>query len=266
MRTAPILVDAHTHFDMYEVDELQAALAQLQAQRVLSWSMSVDPRSYRRGQKIARDSQWVMTSFGIHPWYAPDHAAALPALLPLFEESRHFGEVGLDYRFVEDKSAYPAQHQVFTAFLRSAYDRDQIVNLHTSGAEADVARLVRDYRVRRAVVHWYSGPAEPFQALVRLGCYFSIGVELTSSEKIREIAAAVPAERLLTETDNPGGMKWVTGARGMPEAVGDVVAELARVRGEAVEETRERVAENFRRLLEDDWPPVVALDGKVDLA
>jgi TatD DNase family protein len=94
---------------------------------------------------------------------------------------------------------------------------------------------------------------------VEWGCYFSIGVELLSSQKIQEIAAAVPADRLLTETDNPGGMKWVNGERGMPADLSAVVVELAAVRQMETGALQELVAQNFRRLLETDWPPAAAV-------
>lgn len=254
-----MLLDAHTHLDMYEPDELETALAQLESQQVVSWSMSVDAEAHRRNLGITSRSPWVLTSFGIHPWWAPQCVATLPEVRPLLEASPHYGEIGLDYRFVEDTAAYPAQHQVFAHFLEAAHRHDRIVNLHTSGAEADVASLLKHHDVRRAVVHWYSGPPDSFQTLLDLGCYFTVGVEVLRSEKIREIAAAIPLDRLLTETDNPSGLTWITGERGMPVQVADVVAKLAVVRSLDKADLQGIVWENFRRLLEDQWPPVSAV-------
>jgi len=75
----------------------------------------------------------------------------------------------------------------------------------------------------RVVVHWYSGPADIFSQMADRGFYFTVGLEVWHSDRIQRIAREIPAERLLSETDNPGGPKWLTGKPGNPMLIREVV-------------------------------------------
>ena len=163
---------------------------------------------------------------------------------------------GLDFYFDKDPSHYPAQRKVFKHFLQAAREQDKIVNLHTKGAERDVLNLLKQYEIRRAIVHWYSGPMDVLHEFVDFGAYFTIGVELAFSDHIKAIAEAVPMDRLLTETDNPGGIKWLTGKPGMPLEISDVVRKLAKVKHTTPEAIIKTVDSNFVRFVERErWMP-----------
>ncbi|HEU4326807.1 MAG TPA: TatD family hydrolase [Roseiflexaceae bacterium] len=264
-----MLIDAHAHLDQYDADRAGQALAELARHRVLTLSVAMDPPSYARACALAERSPWVIPSFGIHPWRAPEYAGRLDVLAPLIDASPLLGEIGLDFHWVEDRAAFPAQRAVFEHFLALARAQGKIVNLHTKGAEAEVLDALARQRVERAIVHWYSGPLDVADALAARGALFTVGVELHFSPLIQELARRLPAELLLTETDNPGGQEWLTGDVGMPAHLPGVLAALARLRHTPVEELRACVAANFRRLIEGDaallrfWrrlcgPPVVA--------
>lgn len=85
-----------------------------------------------------------------------------------------------------------------------------------------------------------------------MGAYFTIGVEVLYSEHIRTIAREVPLDRLLTETDNPGGPKGLIGSIGMPSLLLEVVQGLAEARNADVETVTETVRRNLARLVGDD--------------
>jgi TatD DNase family protein len=246
-----MLIDAHAHLDMYEA-ELASALSELERQRILTLSTSLDPRSYELNRAIARRSDLVVPLFGIHPWNAPQWAGRLDGIGESLDETPMLGEIGLDHMFVEDESLYPAQERVFEFLLGEAGRRDLSVNLHTSGAEQEVLDALDRHGVTRAVVHWYSGPRDVFEALVERGAFFSMGIGVRHHEHVRDLAAAIPDELLLTETDNPGGPKWLTGENGMPGLMLDVLDALAEARGAAPEAIEETVERNFRQFLKSD--------------
>lgn len=247
-----MLIDAHAHLDHYDDTLAPQVLAELEAQRILTLSVAMDPPSYARAQALAARCRWVVPSFGVHPWRAPAYADQLDRLQPQIDASPLLGEIGLDFHWVEDRAAFPAQRAVFTHFLRAARDQQKIVNLHTKGAEEEVLQLLRAHQVERAIVHWYSGPLDVADALAERGALFTLGVEIHTSPLVQELAQRLPASLLLTETDNPGGVEWLTGEVGMPHHLPPVIATLARLRGVSAEELQETVRENFRRLLGDD--------------
>ncbi|GBD83677.1 putative deoxyribonuclease YcfH [bacterium BMS3Abin02] len=245
-------VDAHTHMDKYTDEELVGVLETIERQRILTFGVSIDVPSFVRTEKIATRSEFVVPSFGVHPWEAPGYANAIDDLDGCVERSPMIGEIGLDYRFVEDERLYPAQRQVFERLLDLARDQDKIVSVHCTGAERDTADHLARSGIDRGIIHWYSGPLDILGQLIETGLMFSVGVEVLRSDHIRDVARAIPADRLLTETDNPGGLRWLTGETGYPALIGDILDELSDVRGVIRNELLATVRNNMTRLIEND--------------
>jgi len=245
-----MLIDAHIHLDRYE-EELDAALQQMVENRIFSIGVSMDIPSYERTLEIGGRCELVLPAFGIHPWNASEYADRLGDVRWAVEQTPLFGEIGLDYHFVEDTSRYSAQRKVFEFFLAAAREQNKVVNLHTKGAEQDVLQLLEKHDVQRVIVHWYSGPVEVFRGLAARGVYFTFGPELLESEHIQALARECPLQHLLTETDN-AGQRLPDGSVRMPLLVRDVVTALAGVRGVTVEAMVEMVEANLLRLIGDD--------------
>ena len=246
-----MLIDAHSHLDRYG-DALEAALGEISQHRIFTISNSMDLPSYKRNLEISEMCEFILPTFGVHPWMASEYVDGLEDLNDAIEESPMLGEIGLDYFFVKDPSEYPAQRKVLEFFLSSAVKQDKIVSLHTKGAEKDVLGLLNRYGIQRAIIHWYSGTLDVFRELVAMGMYFSIGAEVLYSEHIQAIAREVPSDRLLTETDNPGGPKGLIGKIGMPALLIEVIKGLAEVRSTEKQTIMQMVQRNLVRLFEDD--------------
>jgi TatD DNase family protein len=246
-----VLIDAHAHVDRYG-DALPAALREIERHQIFTLSNSMGLESYQRNLEIAAECSWVLPIFGVHPWNAVEYATRLEDLREAIATSPMLGEIGLDHYFVKDSSEYPAQRTVFEFFLAAAKGQSKVVHLHTKGAEAEVLDLLRQFGLQRMVVHWYSGPLDTFRELLALGAYFTVGVEMLYSEHIRTIARELPVERLLTETDNPGGPKSLIGRLGMPALIQDVVEGLADLREMSTTAIEQAVQANLARLTQDD--------------
>ena len=246
-----MLIDAHAHLDNYG-DELESALGEIKQHRIFTIGNSMDLPSYRRNLEIAETCDLVLPTFGVHPKRAPQYVNRLNELDKAIEQSPMIGEIGLDFHWVEDPSQYPAQRKVLCYFLAAAREQRKIVNLHTKGAEKEILDLLERYDIQRAIVHWYSGPLDILRELIDYGAYFTVGVEVFSSENIQAIAREVPQGQLLTETDNPGGLKWLRGVIGMPVAIEKVVQVIAALRQSTTEAIERTVYENFTRLIKDD--------------
>lgn len=246
-----MLIDAHVHLDKYG-DLLDEALKEIESERIFTFATAMDLPSYQELQQIGRRSALVLPTFGIHPRRAPQCADGLSELSPYIETSPAIGEIGLDFHWVKNSSEYPAQLKVVEYFFAAAREQKKIVNLHTKGGERQILELLERYDVTRPIIHWYSGPLDILRALVQFGAYFTIGVELRYSETIQAIAREIPDRLLLTETDNPGGLKWLKGIVGMPSEIQTVVNELARIKGSTPESMARIVHANFLELIGDD--------------
>ena len=248
-----MLIDAHVHIDKYGPD-LDEALQEIRTRHIFTIAVAMDVPSYKRSLEIGDGRDLVLPTFGIHPRRASEYVDRLSELAPLIEQSPAIGEIGLDFHWVKDSSQYPAQVKVLEYFLAAAREQKKMVNLHTKGAEKKILDLLERYDIERAIIHWYSGPLDILRHLIEFGAYFTVGVEVSYSETIQAIAREIPDHLLLTETDNPGGLKWLKEIVGMPRHVEDVIDETARVRNSSPQLLTQTVHQNFLHLTEaDPW-------------
>jgi TatD DNase family protein len=146
-------------------------------------------------------------------------------LLPL---TRYVGEVGLDGT-PEFKPHWAVQLLVFDHVLKACSKAGgRILSIHSrraSGAVLDRVQAHRDAGV--AVLHWFSGSFRNLDHAIDLGCWFSVGPAMLSSQRGRSLAALMPRDRVLTESDGP--FAQVDGTPLMPWEVDqavDILGEL----------------------------------------
>lgn len=250
-----MLIDAHVHLDKYG-DLLDPALREIDEEQIFTVATAMDLPSYLELKKIAERSEMVLPTFGIHPRRTAEYAERLHEIGRHIESSAAIGEIGLDFHWVKDTSTYPAQKKVLEYFIAAAREQKKFVNLHTKGGEKEILDLLERYDVKRAIIHWYSGPMDILRAMIDFGCYFTIGVEVQFLDYIKSIAKAVPDHLLLTETDNPGALRWLkkNDEVGMPSAIREVVKALAEPRQSTPEKIESLVQANFVRLIgSDPW-------------
>ena len=246
-----MLIDAHVHIDEYNKN-LNTALDQIRSNQIVTLAVSMDIDSYRRTRLISDSCDYIIPSFGIHPWKASQFQDRLDTLDDLVKEAPMIGEIGLDHRFTDDPAVFPYQNVVFEYFLDKARNHKKIVNLHTSGAELEVVEKLEEYHITQSIVHWYNGPLELIDRYLSTGSYFTIGVELLFSPKrFQTILDAIPNDRLLTETDNPVGYQWLCGEIGMPEILYEVIAQTARYKKLDEVELNMQVTKNIITLIND---------------
>ena len=246
-----MLIDAHSYIDKYE-ETLELALEEIRKYKIFSISNSIDIPSFERNLKINERCDLVFPIFGIHPWKAPEYVDRLEELTSAIDKSPMIGEIGLDHHFIDDTSQYDAQLIVFEFFLSVAKEQRKIVNIHTKGSEREIINRLTQYDIKQPIVHWYSGSLEDFYDLIDYGAYFTIGVEVLYSDHIRKLARQLPIKQLLTETDNPGGYRWLTGEIGMPSIIKNVLASLAEIKDTTTENVIQTVQDNFIQLIKAD--------------
>lgn len=149
----------------------------------------------------------VGVSFGLHPWYAARRGGSwLDRLRELLDQNERagVGEIGLDHAV--DRGTFDAQEEVFTAQLAEARKRGRAVSVHCRRAWERLLTIVsREKLSVPGVVHSYSGSVELIGSLCGLGFFFSFSGAVTfeRNKRGRAALAAVPADRLLLETDSP---------------------------------------------------------------
>jgi TatD DNase family protein len=260
-----MLVDSHCHLDFPDfADELDALVARAAAAGI-GRIVTIGTRVRRHDQVLAIAERFsaVFCSVGTHPHNAheePDVTASELVARAAHPKVVAIGEAGLDYHY--DFSPRAAQEQGLRTHVAAARESGLPLVIHCRNADADMARILTEEAAKgsfRAVLHCFTGSRELAFAGVALGCYVSFSGILTfkKSDELRAIAATLPAERLLVETDAPylapGPYR---GKRNEPAYTVETVKVLAEVRGVSTEEIARQTTDNFFRLFAKVPQPV----------
>ena len=238
------MIDTHAHLDALEAPE--GALDRARAAgvtRVITIGTGID--SCRRALELtAHDG--VYAALGIDPHQAASREAErLSELRTLLGDPKAIavGEAGLDYHYGAD--AKDEQRSLFSAQLALAAELVLPVVVHTRAANADTEAMLHAHD-GVVVMHCFSEP-ELLAAGIERGWFFSFAGNATypKAEALRAAAAAVPADRILAETDSPYlAPQPVRGRANEPANVVHTVAALAGVRGEDPAELGARIDAN----------------------
>ncbi|RRQ22920.1 TatD family hydrolase [Thiohalobacter thiocyanaticus] len=249
------LIDTHCHLDVPEFDpDREAVLRRAQAAGVTTIvNPGIHADEWPRLIELAQSSPGVHYGLGLHPVYLERHSDAdLERLEQLLAETRPVavGEIGLDF-YLRDLDR-ERQQRLFEAQLVIARDADLPVILHVRKAHDQVLQALKRIRVRGGIAHAFNGSLQQAQQYLDLGFRFGFGGMLTfeRSRKLRELAAALPLESLVLETDAPDlTVAAHQGERNSPEYLPDCLAALAGVRGIAPEEAARATSANARAAL-----------------
>ena len=202
------LFDTHAHYDDSRFDpDRDRVLSSLPRHGVsLALCPGCSLPSSRAAAELSERYDFLYAAVGIHPHDAGGMTPEdIPALAELAARGkvRAIGEIGLDYHY--DFSPRDSQLFCFKTQMDLARTVDLPVIIHDREAHQDTLRIVRDFPGARGVFHCYSGSLETAKALVDLGWYLSFTGVVTykNARRVLEVAAWLPADRLLLETDAP---------------------------------------------------------------
>lgn len=246
--------DSHAHYEDEAFHEDRDDLLTAMLSDNVSGILCAGSTAQRSAACVALAQRYdrIWAAVGIHPEEAADVSDDDWAqILRLLQEDRvvAVGEIGLDYHY-EDACPREKQLYWFERQLALACEKDLPVVIHDREAHEDTYRLLRRYRPR-GVLHCFSGSVELLHEAVKLGLYIGLGGAVTFKNARRpvEAAMAVPANRLLLETDAPY-MAPVPfrGKRCCSSMLAQTAAKIAELRGVTTEELASCTAQNACRL------------------
>ena len=204
------------------------------------------------GIPFAEAYNWVYTTVGVHPHDASKvegrHFETM-GLLANHPRVLAIGETGLDYHY--DNSPRDVQREVFRRQLEMAAKTDLPVIIHTREADADTERILRAAGPVRGVIHCFTSSRSLADAALELGFLISLSGIATfpNARDLAEIAATIPADRLLVETDCPYLPPHPhRGQRNEPAHVRLTATRLAEIHGVPLERIEQATTENAKRL------------------
>ena len=250
-----MLFDTHTHLDDPRFDEDRETLIDRLKTEGFSPVMAVaaDKEGCENVVALAEQYDFIYAAVGFHPDAAQrmsEQDLSRIEALAASPRVKAIGEIGLDYHWPEDTDK-PAQQLWFARQMELAEKSGLPVIIHSRDATADTLSILRDFPKVRGVLHCFSGSVETMREVLTLGYSIALGgvVTFKNARVAREVAAAVPLDRLLIETDCPYlAPEPYRGKRNDPSMVRLVAEKIADIRGIPTDEIAHITRENGLKL------------------
>ena len=250
-----MLVDSHCHIDFPElagqIDSILGLMRDNSVERALCVSVTLE--DFPRVRKLAETYPHIHGSVGVHPDYEGVAAVTAEELIALAANPRivAIGETGLDYYRLKGDLEW--QRERFRTHIRAARECGKPLIIHTREAADDTLRIMREEGAEKAggVMHCFTESMEVAKAAMDLGFYISFSgiVTFKNAKTIKEVAAAVPMEKLLVETDSPYlAPVPYRGRTNQPGYVKHVAEEIARLKGLDFDRVCKETTDNFYQL------------------
>lgn len=248
------LIDSHCHLDLDAFDaDRPDVLARARHAGIEGFVVpAVSRRRWAGLAGLAREHGDIHPAYGLHPMFLHEHDGAdLEALDDwlLQQPAVAVGECGLDFH-AGDTDRH-TQCMLFEGQLEIARAHELPVIVHARKSVEDVIAAIRRVGGLRGVIHSFPGSIEQARQLADLGFLISLGGPLTyeRARRLRRLVAGIPIEWLMLETDAPDQpLCGHQGERNEPARILDVLAVVARLRGESVEAVASATGANARAL------------------
>lgn len=210
------LIDTHCHLNFRSYDEdRDAVIERATAAGVQTIIIpGIDPITSREALDLAKQHSGIYAAVGVHPNDTADFGSTVLAdIAQLSHQPKvvSIGEIGLDYYW--DKSPKAQQQTAFEQQLALAAQRELPVIIHNREASEDTVRTLEQWvqslpdslRARPGVMHSFSGTPEIAERALQIGFCLGLTGPITfkKADELRAVAAAIPVDRILVETDGP---------------------------------------------------------------
>ena len=253
-----MIIDHHCHLDFPQfAEDFPSMIARAKAAGVGAL-VTISTRVSKLGTllELTTRDPVIYCSVGTHPHNADQEMDVTTEDLVRLATSHHkivaIGEAGLDYFY--QKSTRENQAEGFRRHIAAARITGLPLEIHTRDADDDCKAILEDEYAKGAfpaILHCYTGGMDLAMRAVELGLFVSFTgvVSFKKSDALREIAKAVPLNRILVETDAPYlAPEPVRGKTNEPAYVVHTAAAIAKARGVSYEEIAAATTENFFRL------------------
>lgn len=239
------MIDFHCHLELYRDPIAEAK--RLSKIEVDVLAVGTTPSAFLGTRRLCLEYTNIRTALGFHPHLAAQRINELKTFDELIAETLYVGEVGLDGA-PEHLKTMDQQIQVFRHILKSCSAMGgRFISIHSRrAAKVVLFELEENQDSGVPIFHWFSGNYRELRRAIELGAWFSVGPAMLKSDHGRALAAKMPKERVLTETDGP--FAAVEGKALLPGEVGNAYIDLAKIWDCSFGEVANRIRSNLRTL------------------
>lgn len=253
-----MIFNVHTHInDDQEILEAKELIQECYDNNVNKLVIiGYDIKSSKRAIELANNYEGVYAAIGIHPSEVNKEENTIEELEKLVKNKKviAIGEIGLDYHW-DNNPPKEEQQEWFIKQLIFANKYKLPIIIHSRDAMGDTVEILTKYKnmYQKGIMHCYAGSIETSKELAKLGFYFSFAGPLTykNANQLRSVAASIPLDRLLIETDDP----YLTpspyrGKRNHPSYVIYVAKEMANLKNMTYEKLCETTYNNALKVFD----------------
>ncbi len=219
-------MDFHCHLDLYQ-NAKQVYSETLQRTEFV-WLVTTSPMAYLATSRVLAATQKCFISPGLHPEIVDKKSNELDMLLSQIEVCAGVGEIGLD-----GSTRYRQHYELQTHIFKSVVENcarlgGRVLSIHSRAAAKDVLDILdANPGFGTAVLHWFTDSPSMLRRAVEIGCWFSIGPARMETANGRNLAALMPRDRDVSESDGP--FAKVRGVHVMPWDANTVAIKLAEI-------------------------------------
>lgn len=245
------MIDFHCHLDLYP--DAADVIEESDALGIYVLAVTTTPRAFPTLKRMLRGRKRLRPALGLHPELAAERAREADLFPLLLPETDYVGEIGLDGS-PQHRSTLGTQTAVFKSILRHCSDHGgRVLSIHSRGAEPEVLDCLQaNPGAGIPILHWFSGKERDLDRAIQAGCWFSVGPAMLRSRNGTRLAAQMPRDRVLTETDGPFGSTAGQGLK--PTDVSIAERQLSELWGEDREQVSAALRLNLRRLMNQRGP------------
>ena len=252
------IFETHAHYEDVKFDsdreELLASLPKQNIEYVINVGSNLE--TTKRSIELAKQYDYIFAAVGVHPSDVEELDESSYDVLEKaakFEKTVAIGEIGLDYYWDKELGVQEKQREWFKRQMLLAKEHNLPVIIHSRDAAEDTMRVMKEVKAEEipGVIHCYSYSVEMAKEFIKMGYYIGIGgvVTFKNAKKLKEVAAEIPLERILLETDCPYmAPEPHRGERNSSLYIPYVVEKLAEIRNISKEEIISTTNQNARKL------------------
>jgi len=248
-----VFIDVHCHLDFYKSEKriIERIERAKKAGVGIIVNNGVNGNANQKIIEMAEKYPEIKAALGFYPVDALKLTEdEFDTELRLIRDNMHkivaFGEVGLD---LKENPNLGAQKKIFQVFINMARETNKPLIVHSRRAEAEAIRMLEENKVKKVIMHCFSGNMNLVKRIIDNGWYLSIPTSVKFNEHFQNLVRATPISQLFCETDSP----FLHPERKMdnePANVIEAYKKIAEIKGISLEECEKKIEENYKRLFE----------------
>lgn len=189
------LIDTHFHLDFYK--NHKQMYKDINNLHQYTLCMTNTPEIYQECQKLYFNTKYIKFALGFNP-KSNNPKESFTKFINIFKGAEYIGEVGLDFS-KQYISKIEEQKQYFNVIVELCSSANKLLSVHIRNAEDSAIEVIKKYKPKKCIIHWFTGNRKQMEQLVDLGCYFSINANMINNKNI----LLIPKDKILIESDGP---------------------------------------------------------------